>query len=129
MGISKDEIFRAKPNRMPYIENVYPLIEKRLSRQDCVNWFNKYYDKKPPRSACIYCPYKNDREWMHLKKNNPKEWNDVVEFDKKIRNNSRKKEEEVYVHKSCKPIDQVDFDPDKNQLNLFNNECEGLCGV
>ena len=129
MGISKDEIYRIKTNRMPYITNVYPLIDKNLRRQDCINWFKKYYDKTPPRSACIYCPYKSDKEWKHLKENQPEEWQQVIEFDKKIRKNSRKKEEEVYVHRTCKPIGEVDLNKGDNQLNLFNNECEGMCGV
>ncbi len=128
MGISKDEIFRMKPNRMPYITNVYPLIDLNMRRQDCINWFKKYYDKTPPRSACIYCPYKNDKEWIHLKTHNPEEWQQVIEFDKKIRNNSRKKEEEVYVHKSCKPIIEVDLNKKDNQLDLFDGLCEGYCG-
>jgi hypothetical protein len=129
MGISKDEVFRMKPNRMPYITNVYPLIDLNMRRQDCINWFKKHYDKTPPRSACIYCPYKNDKEWKHLKENQPEEWKQVIEFDKKIRKNSRKKEEEVYVHRTCKPISEVDLNKGDDQLNLFNNECEGMCGV
>ena len=129
MGISYDEIFRMKPNRMPYITNVYPLIDLNMRRQDCINWFKKHYDKTPPRSACIYCPYKNDKEWKHLKEHQPEEWKQVIEFDKKIRKNSRKKEEEVYVHRTCKPISEVDLNKGDDQLNLFNNECEGMCGV
>jgi len=128
MGISKDEVFRMKPNRLPYITNVYPLIDMNMRRQNCIDWFNKYYDKTPPRSACIYCPYKGDKEWKHLRKNNPNEWQEVIEFDKKIRNNSRKKEVEVYVHRSCKPIGEVDLDIEDNQLDLFQSECEGYCG-
>ena len=57
-----------------------------------------------------------------------KEWQQVIEFDKKIRNNSRKKEVEVFVHRSCKPISEVDLDIEENQLNLFNDECSGYCG-
>ena len=125
MGISKDEVFRMKPNRLPYITNVYPLIDKNMRRQNCVDWFYKYFDKTPPRSACIYCPYKGDKEWKHLRENNPEEWKEVIEFDKKIRNNSRKKEIEVYVHRSCKPIGEVDLDIQDNQLDLFDNVCEG----
>ena len=128
MGISKDEIFRIRPNRMPYITNIYPLIDKNMRRQDCINWFNKYYDKTPPRSACIYCPYKNDKEWKHIKENQPEEWKQVIEFDKKIRKNSRKKEEEVYVHRTCKPIGEVDLNKGDNQLDLFDGLCEGYCG-
>ena len=128
MGISKDEVFRMKPNRLPYITNVYPLIDLNMRRQNCIDWFNKYYEKTPPRSACIYCPYKGDKEWKHLRENNPNEWQEVIEFDKKIRNNSRKKEIEVYVHRSCKPIGEIDLDIEDNQLDLFQSECEGYCG-
>ena len=128
MGISIDEIFRMKPNRMPYIKNIFPLIDMKYSRQDCLNWFNKYYDTKPPRSACIYCPFHNDKRWQNLKESNSDEWREVVEFDRKIRNNNRDKDRQVFVHKSCQPIDQVDFVKKDNQLNLFINECEGYCG-
>ena len=38
---------------------------------------------------------------------------------------------DVFVHSSLKPLDQVKFSdvPEKLQVNLFGNECEGLCGV
>ena len=41
---------------------------------------------------------------------------------------NRKKEEEVYVHKSCKPIIEVDLNKEDNQLDLFDGLCEGYCG-
>ena len=36
---------------------------------------------------------------------------------------------EIFLHKECKPINEIDFYKKDNQLNLFNNECEGMCGV
>lgn len=35
------------------------------------------------------------------------------------------------VHRSCKPIDEVDLstDLDRGQGSLFGNECEGMCGL
>jgi hypothetical protein len=128
MGISKDEIFRMKPNRLPYIKNIYPLVDMNMRRQDCVDWFNKYYDKTPPRSACIYCPYKNNKEWLDLKENEPEEFKFAVDFDKKIRNNSRDKNQKVYVHKSCKPLGDVVFEKQKDEPSLFDGLCEGYCG-
>ena len=37
----------------------------------------------------------------------------------------------MYVHKQRVPLDQVDLTTaeDHGQLNLFLNECEGMCGV
>ena len=129
MGISIDEIIRMKSNRMPYIKNVFPLIDMKISRQDCKNWIKKHYNIEAPRSACTYCPFHNDQEWREMKENNPEEFKEVVEFDKKIRLNSRDKDVQVFVHRSCQPIDQVNFSKKKDsQLNLFNNVCEGYCG-
>jgi len=39
---------------------------------------------------------------------------------------------EIYLHRSCKPLDEVDFDneEDKGQLGFdFQSECEGMCGI
>ena len=129
MGISVDEIFRMKPNRMPYITNVYPLVDLKLTRQDCKNWIKKYYNIEAPRSACTYCPFHNDHEWREMKEYNPEEFKEVIEFDKRIRLNSRDKDVQVYVHQSCQPIDQVNFSKKDNQPSLFIDGCEeGYCG-
>ena len=37
----------------------------------------------------------------------------------------------MYLHKSCKPLDKVDLrtEEEKGQYTLFDNECEGMCGL
>ena len=64
-----------------------------------------------------------------MKKNNPEEFADAVEFDKNIRLINKDPDMKNYTHRSCKPLDEVDFDKKDNQLDMFNNECEGMCGV
>lgn len=134
MGISLDEVFRKKPNRVKYIENQFPLIDKKLRREDCVQWMESFGYGKPPRSACTFCPFHNDEEWKHIKENK-NEWDEVVRMDKAIREQERHKNnnneytaDELFLHRSCQPIDEVDFDKNNNQLNFFNEECEGYCG-
>ena len=128
MGISLDEIYRVKPNRVKYIINSYPLIDLKMSRKDCMEWMEKNKYPKPPRSACTFCPFHNNEEWRHVKENK-EEWAQVIEFDKLIRTGT-KTDDEVFLHKDCLPIDQVNFDDKKDdQLDMFNNECEGMCGV
>jgi len=129
MGISMDEVYRVKENRLKYINNVYPLIELGMNRKDCLAWFKKHKYPSPPRSACTFCPFHNNSEWRNIKENK-EEWNEVVELDRLIRKGTKKNTDEVFLHNSCLPIDQVDFTekPD-DQLDLFNNECEGMCGI
>ena len=131
MGISIDEIFRMKTNRLKYITNVYPLIDEKLSREDCKKWMKDKGYPTPPRSACTFCPYHSTEEWLNVKKN-PEEWAAVIEMDKAIRDTEKFKKgdnkDQMFLHRSCVPIDQVDFGKEDPQMDLFNSECEGMCG-
>mgnify|MGYP005820742293 CR=1 FL=1 len=134
-GISLDEIYRMKASRISWMPSRYPLIEMKMSRWDCQVWFEKNYPGQPlQKSACIGCPYKNDRDWKNMKENDPVSWADLVDFDHSLRNGNRNAfgaKFPVYVHRSMKPIDEIDFsDDDSGQLDLFSaEECEGMCGV
>src|SRR5262245_35543455 len=50
LGISTDEAARAKPSRVQYIVNRWPLIDARMSRQDCLRWLERHGYPKPPKS-------------------------------------------------------------------------------
>ena len=131
IGISTDEIQRMKPARDPYILNRHPLIEMNMSRQDCINWMKKNNFPLPEKSACIMCPYHNDAYWHFMKTERPSEFAEAVEFDKIIRTGAKNIKDNLYLHKSCKNLDEVEFNKkeDDKQLDMFNNECEGLCSI
>ena len=129
IGISTDEAARMKPSRVKYIENRWPLIEQSISRNDCLQWMVRHDYPAPPRSSCLGCPFHNAAEWRAIKAD-PELWKDVVEVDAAIRNQPGFKGEQ-YAHRSMVPLSEVDLstDEDRGQLNMFNNECEGMCGV
>lgn len=131
IGISTDEIQRMKPARDPYILNRHPLIEMNMSRQDCINWMKKNEFPLPEKSACIMCPYHNDAYWHFMKTERPSEFADAVQFDKNIRTGAKNIKDNLFLHRSCKNLDEVEFDKKENdkQLDMFNNECEGLCSI
>jgi hypothetical protein len=131
IGISLDEATRMKPAREPWTVNRWPLIEKRMSRGDCLEWLRRNDYPRPPKSSCIGCPFHSDDEWRAL---TPTEFADAVEVDARLRDPARgiaRTKGALFLHRSCKPLDQVDLSTaeDRGQLNLFNNECEGMCGV
>jgi len=130
LGISTDEANRARISNKKWYTFYHPLIELRMTRLDCLNWFREKGLPEPPRSACIGCPYHHDSEWRHLRDNSPDEWQDVVEFDKAIRKCGGMRGD-VFIHAKRIPLDEVDLrtDRDKGQLSLFSDECAGVCGV
>tara|TARA_R100000697_G_scaffold16680_4_gene23498 strand:+ start:1570 stop:2385 length:816 start_codon:yes stop_codon:yes gene_type:complete len=129
-GISYDEIQRQKvPFVEPWRRNVYPLIEKRIYRGQCLEWMKKNNYPEPPRSACLCCPFHNNHEWLKIKNGPKKEWEDVIQFDKAIRKLGGV-DGDLFLHRSCKPLDKIDFYTLSNsaQMSLLD-ECEGYCGV
>lgn len=127
VGISTDEIVRMKDSRVQYIKNRWPLIEKRMNRNDCLQWL-KRHGYSAPKSSCIGCPFHTDSQWRAL---TPEEFTDAVEVDRAIRVQSGIRGEQ-YMHRSLKPLDQVDFSTpvDRGQIEFgFLQECEGMCGV
>ncbi len=136
VGISTDEVSRVKPARERWIERRWPLIDKRMSRWDSLRWMERNGYPEPPRSACFFCPYRSDTEHRRLRDNSPDEWEQSVKLDRAIRAGFKRVTGErttgaLWLHRSLEPLDQVDLSTaeERGQLNMFNNECEGMCGV
>ncbi len=135
IGISLDEVFRMKPSRVRWIRHRWPLIERRMTRSDCLRWSELRQLPKPPKSACTFCPYRSAAEWRAMRDNDPPAFSDACEVDRIIRPGmpgpNRPRGEAWFVHRSLTPLDEVDFSTaeDRGQGNLFLNECEGMCGV
>ena len=127
IGISTDEAMRMKPALWKWQKNRWPLIERRMSRIDCLAWLDRHGYPKPPKSSCIGCPLHNNRHWKAMDK---AELVDAIEVDRIIRNGF-KMNGKRFMHHSLRPLEEVDLSTpeDHGQLNLFNNECEGMCGV
>lgn len=131
IGISLDEVQRIKPSRESWQENRWPLVEQRMTRWDCLMWLENHGYPKPPKSSCIFCPYHSDEQWRAL---NQEEFAEALEIDRRLRSrppSEYRTKGVLYLHRSCKPLGDVDLRSaeDMGQIDLFNNECEGMCGV
>lgn len=127
IGISIDEVDRMKPSRTKWVTHHWPLIEKRMSRQDCIEYVKSFTGKEPPRSACWLCPFRSNEEWRHLKATDPEAFDKAVKLDLLVRQTPGFKSDQ-YIHASRTPLGVVDFSED-GQEDLFTNECEGICGI
>lgn len=133
IGISLDEVIRMKPSQQPWIKNEWPLVDLHMTRQDCLNWMSDHGYKEPPRSACVFCPYKSDREWQRLKIGDPRAFFEAQAYEAVLQKAYAKSTALTgtpFLHNSMVTLGEVDFTVStKNQVDAFNNECEGMCGV
>ncbi len=138
-GFSTDEPKRAGNARIRYEQQMgqqwsvaFPLFDEALwmSRGDCRNYLEGRVPHRVPRSACVFCPYKSNKEWRALRDNDPDGWARAVEVDAALREDAvagRDLDGKLYVHGSCLPLSKVNLGVD--QPTLFDLECEGGCGL
>ena len=127
LGISLDEIERMKESSLYNIKYFYPLIYHSLSRINCIEFFKSNNFPVPVKSSCVFCPYHSNKFWKEMK-SNKKVWKTILKVDGIIRHNKKLREPQ-YLHRSCKPIEEIDFDD--GQLEMFEgiNCDEGYCGL
>ena len=72
IGISIDEIQRMSTKVYHKDqEKVYPLVDLRLDRMDCVNIIRSAGLPVPRKSACYFCPYHRPQVWAEQKRDAP----------------------------------------------------------
>jgi hypothetical protein len=75
IGISRDEIGRAKDSDTQYARNVFPLLDldgaadgrMGWTREDCIRYLKASGWESTPKSACIGCPFHGNRQWRQLR--------------------------------------------------------------
>lgn len=131
IGITTDEKKRAIPSKDAWIDRIYPLIDPlKMSRIDCQRWWEENYPHiKIKKSACIGCPNRSDKEWLQMKNEQPKEFEDACDFDDAIRI-APDMIGKSYLHRSLKPLRQVDLNDSQMGLDLEDDVyCAGGCGL
>lgn len=136
IGISTDEMQRMKESRLHFVRHRFPLIDDRpMSRAQCLLWMQAKGYPMPGKSSCTFCPYHDDGIWRDMKLNDPQAWEQALEVDRHLRSGSaisaRGLNGALYVHRSCKPLAEVDLRnaADAGQADMFGEECDGMCGV
>jgi hypothetical protein len=131
IGISTDEMQRMKDSGNAFVVNRWPLIEMGFDRDRCLEWFAGEYPGRPlAKSACVFCPFQTNDQWKKTREN-PESWALALNVDKQIRENGAHLQLDgtPYLHRQMVPLDEVEFDRVTDQISLFDNDCDGVCGV
>lgn len=85
IGISIDEYQRMKTSRTTFVRNKYPLVEKRMSRDDCISYLGERDLPIPGKSSCRFCPYHGLDYFAKMKQSHPDDFDYVVDIDRSLR--------------------------------------------
>ena len=124
LGISVDEIHRAKPSGTAWVENDWPLLMHVPSRRDeCKRIVTDAGLPPPPRSSCWMCPHRNNVQWRRLRDEFPDDWAEAIKLEQLVRSNDKV----VYLHHSAVPLAEADLNDD--QRDMFDACDSGFCFV
>ena len=120
VGISTDEIERQKPSDVSYIRRVDPLIDiLDIDRDACTRYLGDRWPWPVQRSACIGCPFHDNREWRRMRDEAPVEFADAVEFDLQIRDKPLGGfKSEAFLHSDRVPLGEANLDRIGRKENL-----------
>ena len=128
IGFTWDEIHRiGRADRIKHQVSDYPLIDLRMTTADCVTVIEKAGLPLPPKSACWFCPFQSNSDWLRLRENDPELFDRAVDLENII-NAKRAKigKDMVFLHSSATPLDQAVG----KQYELFSDDdsCQsGYC--
>ena len=71
MGISVDEAHRVHDPHWSEYTFSYPLIERRITREECRRIIRSHGWPLPPKSGCFYCPFQSPKRWKDLYHTHP----------------------------------------------------------
>ncbi len=129
LGISLAEIHRMKDSPAKWIQHRFPLIELRLTRQDCRRIINEAGLPEPPKSRCIFCPLQAVGSWQRLASYQPDVFERAARLeDVIIARQEAKGKPPLYLSSRLKPLREA-FDI--RQRGLFQDgdgQEDELCG-
>lgn len=102
LGISYDEFHRMRKSDRAYIEHYYPLIERRMTRDDCISWLTDHNLPIPVKSSCVFCPFQRQHHWKSLTDDDLAH---AIEIDELIRN--ARPTVPSFTHRSGRPLTDV----------------------
>lgn len=121
LGISLDEFQRMR-SEAPFAHErlAYPLIERSMDRQDCLNVIVREGLPTPPKSSCYFCPFHAAVQWRDLRREQPDLFAKAVELERTL--NERRRalgKDAVWLSAALRPLDEAFADD--GQLSLFDD--------
>ena len=129
------ELIRQRLAEYSWLHPVFPLIERKMTLWHCRVWMRDYgkLALPLPRSGCVFCPFRCNKDWKWLRDNDPAGFALAVDIDLNLRRPNSRPVPPRYLHHSCVPLYKANLDApesreEQNRLG-FSRECEGMCGL
>lgn len=130
LGISIDEFQRMRNDSgFAHVALMYPLIDLRLSRRDCIHIIEQEGLPPPPKSRCFFCCFQTLKQWQQLRwKQPPLFWKSAgMETFVNVRR-AKLGLDDVFFSRALKPLAKATSEDEQLEL-IEAPEEEHSCGA
>jgi hypothetical protein len=127
LGISLDEIHRARTDSRIATQTLeYPLIDLRMTRQDCVNTIERAGLPVPGKSSCFFCPFHTRAFWARQQREEPELFAKSVLLERTLSERSvRLGHGPVFMTDALIPLDMAIVDAGQQEFDFEPFACAG----
>lgn len=133
IGISVDEIHRAKDSTIPHQCTEHPLLDLGLRRTDCQRVIREAGLPIPPKSSCWFCPMKRPEDWHNLRRTEPVLFAQACDLEAQLiarrasmTDQNGKPKDPVYLTRFARPLAEAIPDGVDTLFDL-DDESDGAC--
>ncbi len=125
LGIAYDEVERMKPSKEDYITSDFPLIDWKMTREDCIAVIKSAHLPVPVKSGCYFCPFQDIPRWQDLYVKH----NDLFQKAMKLEESSKHFPEQKLNSHTLRGLMQNRFRDGREARNLSDEPCGAYCVV
>lgn len=130
LAIAHDEFERMRTSREDYITNIYPLVDRKMTRSDCVDIIEKAGLPLPVKSSCFFCPFSSIGRWKWLHETHPHLYEKAVALEENSKHfPSQRLTDQIFRKRSAVTLRELPmyFDSDRNVVSETNSLCGAEC--
>ncbi len=122
LGISYDEIERIKSSSLPYVTSSFPLVDEKMTRNDCLQLIRRAGLPAPAKSGCYFCPFNTEERWRYIWRNHRDLYLKAMRLEEQSKHFPRQK-----LHKLTLRVLRHDFRNTKEIAQNSEQPCGAYC--
>ena len=132
IGIAYDEIHRMKDSRVDFVTNIYPLVDQKVTRQQCVEIIESEGLPVPPKSGCFFCPFNSTERWRWLLQEHPELFDRAIVLEENSKHFPRQRlTDQIYRARAVVTLRELKMklaaDAATNEAVELEQACGGEC--